>query len=316
MPRMNRSSRCREKRVKLVLDMETQDPDDFLNLLFLASHPLVDLRAVTLVPGTPEQAGLVVWALGELGYQRGEVRIGVSEMAQRKRRGGALNPWHTRVYGEHPPYHDAESAREVLMEVCDKDTTLVTGGPPFTLGRTVWDTGFKLGRWIAQGGFAGVGVVPPELPTLEKFQGLETCPTFNFSGAWNEALTALESERILEKRCVSKNVCHQVLIGADEVDLLVDAASRTEDARHRRGLELIAKGAAAYVARRGAKKAHDLVAGAAAIDPSFLTWAEHVVVYRAASGRWGSRPGGADDKTSISVGVDHERFRALLCGGV
>ena len=39
----------------IVLDMETQDPDDFLCLLFLASHPAVRLKAVTLVPGSPEQ---------------------------------------------------------------------------------------------------------------------------------------------------------------------------------------------------------------------------------------------------------------------
>lgn len=42
-----------------VLDMETSDPDDFITLLMLLGHPLVDLRAVTVTPGTREQVGLV-----------------------------------------------------------------------------------------------------------------------------------------------------------------------------------------------------------------------------------------------------------------
>lgn len=36
----------------LILDMETGDPDDFFTLCFLLSHPRVQLRAVTLYPGT------------------------------------------------------------------------------------------------------------------------------------------------------------------------------------------------------------------------------------------------------------------------
>ena len=53
--------------IDMVFDMETQDPDDFLCLLFLASHPRVRLKAVTLVPGSQEQVGLVRWALERLG---------------------------------------------------------------------------------------------------------------------------------------------------------------------------------------------------------------------------------------------------------
>ena len=51
----------------VVFDMETQDPDDFLCLLFLASHPRVNLKAVTITPGSREQVGLVRWALCALG---------------------------------------------------------------------------------------------------------------------------------------------------------------------------------------------------------------------------------------------------------
>ena len=42
-----------------VFDMETSDPDDFITLVFLLGHPEVDLRAVTITPGTREQVGVV-----------------------------------------------------------------------------------------------------------------------------------------------------------------------------------------------------------------------------------------------------------------
>ena len=51
----------------VVFDMETQDPDDFLCLLFLASHPRINLKAVTITPGSREQIGIVRWALCTLG---------------------------------------------------------------------------------------------------------------------------------------------------------------------------------------------------------------------------------------------------------
>ena len=65
--------------VDVCFDMETQDPDDFLCLLFLASHPSVRLKAVTLVPGSQEQVGLVRWALERLGLSN--VAVGAGNIA-------------------------------------------------------------------------------------------------------------------------------------------------------------------------------------------------------------------------------------------
>eukprot|EP00966_Prymnesium_polylepis_P224486 5192168-Prymnesium_polylepis.1 len=69
--------------VPVVFDMETQDPDDFLCLLFLASHPRVRLKAVTLVPGSPEQVGLVRWALGALGLDDDRVAVGAGDLVSK-----------------------------------------------------------------------------------------------------------------------------------------------------------------------------------------------------------------------------------------
>ena len=100
--------------LKLVFDMETQDPDDFLCLLFFASHPRVQLKAVTLVPGSQEQVGLVRWALKQLDLP--DVRIGAGNLAFDKE---AVSPWHWRAFfpkGNCPKSDRAEEAWQVLRD--------------------------------------------------------------------------------------------------------------------------------------------------------------------------------------------------------
>ena len=47
--------------MNLVWDMETGDPDDFMTMLWLADHPKINLKAVTVTPGSQAQIGLVRW---------------------------------------------------------------------------------------------------------------------------------------------------------------------------------------------------------------------------------------------------------------
>src|SRR5205085_7178627 len=73
-----------------------------------------------------------------------------------------VSSWHYRAFGEAPPSRDAEPGGEVLLRCCNERTTLITGAPLKNLGAAMRLGGFKLGRLVAQGGFAGEGVVPPE----------------------------------------------------------------------------------------------------------------------------------------------------------
>ena len=57
---MNEDERAR---VNIVWDMETMDPDDYLTLLLLLGHPQVNLKAVTITPGSQHQVGFVRAAL-------------------------------------------------------------------------------------------------------------------------------------------------------------------------------------------------------------------------------------------------------------
>ena len=282
--------------------METSDPDDFMTLLLLLGHPRVDLRAVTVTPGTPEQVGLVRWALRALGR---DVRVGARNLDHGK---PCVSAWHYAAYGDIAASRDAEPASALLLEVLDADTTLVTGAALKNLGdalRRVDGEGlaFRLGRLVIQGGFAGEGVVPPALQ-LEKFRGRVTCPTFNLNGDPKSALLALAHPAIAQRRLVAKNVCHGVVY---------DAAlhARVGEARERsRSLALIWAGMDHYLRHRpGGKIFHDPLAACCAIDPSIATWAE-VEVFRE-RGEWGSRlsPGTG---TSIIIDLDRERFVQTL----
>lgn len=222
--------------IDLVLDMETQDPDDFLTLLLLLDHPQVHLKAVTLTPGSTQQVGLVRQALSWFG--RADLPVGAHNLEHPK---PCVSSWHQRAFGPWEPSGEARPGWEVLAEHCDLGTTLVTGAPLKNLGQALLrEPSFLLGRWVAQGGFAGQGVVPEPLQ-LPKFKGMRTCPTFNLNGAPQAALLALEHPGIRQRRFVSKNVCHGVLY--DEA-----FHRRLEPHRdRRRGLSLIWQGMDTYL---------------------------------------------------------------------
>lgn len=290
-------------RVPMVWLMETGDPDDFLTLLLLLDHPAVDLRAVVITPGRADQVGLVRRALAWFG--REDLPLGASDVDSPK---GAVSAWHHAAYGAAPPSRDAERADELLVRVLDATTTLLTGAPPKDLGLALAlaverGAPLALGRWVAQGGFAGEGVVPAERQ-LAKFRGLAECPSFNLNGAPKAVLAALAAPGIAARRFVSKNVCHGVIY--DRAMHARFAAARG----HRRSIELVHQGMEHYLEKTPTGKAfHDPLAAACAIDEAVGEWAE-VELYRKGGG-WGARPSPGSG-THIIVGHDHERFVATL----
>ncbi|CAK0888841.1 unnamed protein product [Prorocentrum cordatum] len=298
-----------------VFDMETGDPDDVLTLLLLCAHPGVDLRAVTITPGTCEQVALVRWILQRVGLAH--VRLGAQrwpEGAGKELRclGGSFYGSFGRAHAGPP---ECERADEVLLECCGGDVTLLTGGPLHNLGDVLRLPGFHLGRWVAQGGFAGEGVVP-EQQQLDKFRGLRVCSTWNFCGNIPAARAALASTAIGKKVCVSKNVCHatvydydwhRALEAAAAAEAHVDANSRRESA-----LRMMHRVMDGYLRQKpGGKKLHDPLALAVALDEDVCELAE--VRLFCEKGRWGSYLSSGSN-TWISVAHDAEKFRQTLLG--
>ncbi|MFB2974531.1 nucleoside hydrolase [Aerosakkonema sp. BLCC-F183] len=282
--------------IDVIWDMETGDPDDFLTLLLLMGHPEVNLKAVTITPGSPQQIGLVRKALALFNI---DIPVGAHHKEHPK---PCVSKWHTDVYGDIPTSQDAENGGEVLRRYCDSNTTLITGGPLKNLGAAI-KLNFQVDRWIAQGGFAGEGVVPSELQ-LDKFKGMTTCPTYNLNGDSKSALAALSYEAIRVKRFVSKNVCHRVYYDRKMHDIF-------QSFKHKSlSLALIWKGMDAYLRHHpDGKKLHDPLAACCAIDESIATWAE-VEIYRE-KGQWGARlsPGSG---TWIIIDYNPEKFISTL----
>lgn len=310
-------------RIPLVFDMETGDPDDFMTLALLIGHPQVDLRAVTVTPGTPHQIGVVRYLLNRLGVS--DTPVGAFNMSHVKGRGTlderyvtCVSDWHYKTFGEISPSWDAEVGWRVLYRALYKDVLLVTGGPLKNLGallRTFDNENPFLSefpfQWVAQGGFAGEGVVPAKLQ-LPKFKGMATCPTYNLNGDPESALLALASKTITEKTFVAKNVCHGVVYDQEFHERLRHTIHLLPDSRHRESLQIIFEGMGVYLGKHAdGKKFHDPLAACCAIDPSIGTWAE-VELYRERGG-WGSRlaPGSG---TRIIIDYDRERFFQTFVG--
>lgn len=289
--------------MRLALDMETRDPDDILTLCLVATHPAVDLAAVTVNPGTPVQLGVVRTVLDRLGVQ---VPLG-ARVADGG--GDAVSPFHHRWLGDTPPARPDGVAHEVLARVLteDPDTVLLTGAPLHNLRLLLNNhPTVTVRRWVAQGGFAGDNIVPAG-DLLEKFAGSVTRESFNFGHDAKGALLALASERIVERRLVSKNVTHGVAWDQPLHSRLAADPDLTAGAR------LAVEAMAVYLEERPeGKLLHDPLAAAAVLDSAAFRWVE-VEVFRE-RGLWGARPQ-ADTRTFITVGIDVERALAALFGG-
>ena len=207
-------------RLPVVLDLETGDPDDVLTLILAACHPRVDLRAVTVTPGGRDQLVLMKWVLGQLGVRN--VRLGARAWPDNAKCKGFSETAYTKLLGRgriSAALSDAEvsPAGALIAEVCAEhaDATLFTGAALHNLGAAL-ELGAKIPRWVGQGGFCGVGVVPDTAPTLPAFAGRRFYPTFNFGGNREAAEAALASKSIGRRVLVGKNVCHRCEHGAKD----------------------------------------------------------------------------------------------------
>lgn len=311
-------------RQRIVFDMETGDPDDVFTLIWLLGHPGVDLQAVTITPGTPHQIGIVRHVLDQFG--QGEMTVGAFDIHHRKARGtpeehyvSCVSDWHYKFLGQVPCSENAIPGWQALHIHLDENTILLTGAPLKNLGallrRPPPVPEFRF-PWVAQGGFAGEGVVPEPMQ-LDKFKGMRTCPTYNLNGDPKSALLAMEHPLITTRRFVSKNVCHSVVYDQElhtRLERFLHGMSDL-DTPHGLSLEMIYSGMGVYLAKRASGKAfHDPLAACCAINPAIGTWAK-VKLFREKGG-WGAEfaePG--DPLTSdIIVAYNRELFIQTLLG--
>lgn len=170
-------------------------------------------------------------------------------------------------------------------------------------GNHTFPTAPLFNKWVCQGGFAGDSVVPEQF-RLEKFKGLETCPTFNLNGNPAAALILLETDRIKEKVFVSKNVCHGVIWDRD-----MHGRMRAYKNNYA-GISMVFDAMEEYLERKPTGKAfHDPLAACVAIDESICQF-RPVKLYRE-KGCWGSKIE-EGSPIRISIAVNREKFEFVL----
>ena len=295
---------------RIIFEMETSDPDDFMTLLWLADHPDVELLAVLVTPGARDQCQLVRWGLDHCG--RTDVPIGALHGPQWWNSNDGQKPrvsgFHYDVYGAQIQEHevgDVARGPALLAELLrDPAVTVLVGSAPKNIGKAFAEhPDLTLDRWVQQGGFAGDNLVAAP---LEKFRGRLTCPSFNPGGAPKDTLALLGSPRIARRLFVSKNVCHAVVWTRELHAALLEHLTTPI----RTGLSTTIAALDRYLLDKGIGKAmHDLVAAACVLDERVCEFAE-VEIYRE-KGEWGARAS-AGTHTWISIGFDEPRFLAAL----
>lgn len=291
-------------KIPISFDMETADPDDIFTLCFLSSHPKVELVSVTITPGSTHQVGVVKEVLKRLNKN---IPVGSKNQDHPKE---CVSQFHYNWLGKIAPAYPDEMGYRVLQDAYKNfnDLTIVCGASLGNISNLIdmlrgSDT--YLNRIVVQGGFAGDSIVPPEY-RLDKFNGKETCPTFNLNGNVPAALEVVSTPYIKKKIFVSKNVCHGFIY-----DKEMHERVRTYKDNYP-GLSFLFEGMNFYLKKTPTGKAfHDPLAACVAIDESICSFKE-VELYRA-KGEWGSKLKDGSN-TFISIFGDKEKFEKTLFG--
>lgn len=284
--------------VDVHFDMETGDPDDACTLLILLAHPAYRLRSVTVTPGTDEQVGMVKKILHHCGQP--EIPVGSPRPGYEK---NCVGRFYFNWLGDIQPAAPDGPASEIIQQTLRQfpHTQLLTGAPLKAYQGIAGNVAVT--RWVAQGGFAGDNIVPPNL-RLPKFEGKTTCATYNFNGDPLTAEQMLANEQIAEKWLVSKNVCHGMIYDAEFHQALESNRGRNA------GWDLLLEGMGRYLAKNpNGKKFHDPLAAAVMVRPQICTFRQ-VEMYRA-RGEWGARPSDQSN-TWISIEANRQAFIEFL----
>ncbi len=97
--------------INVVYDMDTGDPDDIIALLFLLGHKKVNLRLITLYPGSNFQVGLIKHILSLLGKE--EIPIGCFKLDDQKSHVSSIL---IKMYGEFKPIEPDGIGRELMID--------------------------------------------------------------------------------------------------------------------------------------------------------------------------------------------------------
>jgi len=286
-------------RLQIVLDLEIGYMDDFITLVFLLGHPLVNLKAITIVPGTPDEIGFLRHVLAI--FNRADIPLGVFDMNAKS----IVSAFDYKVYysTEIKESREAFDACDILLTHCDENTILVCGGPLTNVSKAIQTGKFRLGRLVVQGGFAGDNIVPSN-KRIDKLNGQLTSTAFNLDSNVQSALNVLQDKTIKEKFFVSKNVCHRVHYNRDmhkQLEPIKDKSLSLKEIYRIMSIYLDSINIDGEIF-------HDPLTACCAIDPTIGEWRDVELYFDEQVKEWGSR---IVEYPNVKITVDYNHSSFL-----
>lgn len=263
-----------------------RDPDDLFSILWLISQG-VKIYNICITPGDTDQIAIASFLRKELDL---DFHILIPKGNREKRVGktssGGVHYKLLKKYGA-----PLEGSPDLFLKPFDERMLHLLSIGPLT---NVLDYFSSINPYInvtIQGGFCPYSIHRPEV-TLEKFEGEEYIPTFNFGGD----LSAADFAHAYFKNAhyVGKNVCHTL-----EYD-----SSKIPTRPSNRAGELFIEVSKLYFEKHKSKKFHDPLAAVLSRDRSIGKWVNGTPSRH--NGKYTTEVG--DVTTKVLVDVDREKF--------
>jgi hypothetical protein len=257
----------------------------------------VDIRAISIYPGDPDQIAFAKWMLKELGLN---IPIGSSMVNRNKNSLTGLHSALLKKY-KHEDWAKADDSGENLFRSAfDQfpDTEILVIGPPKATGRFLCQNqAIEIQSATIQGGFAGYGVHNFPCIKLDKFEGKNTFQSYNLNGSLL-GTQQLFKGKILHKHFVSKNLNHTVVYTRE-----IHQKMMSFKPENRAG-ELLREALQMQIDKYPEKKFHDPCSAVCHLHPDVATWIR-ARLYKIRN-EWGAAPDETGD--FITVDIDYEGF--------
>ncbi|MGQ4873003.1 MAG: hypothetical protein ACP6IY_02910 [Promethearchaeia archaeon] len=194
--------------INVAYDMDTGDPDDTIALLYLLAEKEVNLKLITVYPGSKNQIGLIKHILEIL--DKKDILVGSFKQEDSK---SYVSFVLSKMYGNFKPAEPAGIGYELLVDFYKKDSNglFINTASLGNLYKLLKSKAIKkIPRIFIQSGFAGANCIPVE-KQIRKFKGLYEYPAYNFNGFIKGAWEFLNTYIIEKKFLISKDVTHRII---------------------------------------------------------------------------------------------------------
>lgn len=252
------------------------DPDDFFAISYLMAVPGINVRAITIVPGDPDQIAIARLLIEQVGL---DIPVGASKLNRGKLSSGSVHHQLLKKYGKSLESKPDGLGKDILADVLHEKSELFIIGPASSVGAYLREhPDARINRATMQGGFLPYSLFRPQV-ALDKFEGLEWIQTFNLNGDRKGAVNFLEAN--IQRQMVGKNICHTVVFDRSKFEKFAPPPNRAA--------EMFLEAAELYLEKHTEKKFHDPTAAVCHVHPEIGGWIFGKTVKREAG--WSTDPG-------------------------